>query len=99
MSTTGNTPAADAVRGKRVLVTGAGGFIGSHVTRMLLEGGAEVYAMSASVSSLLPVRLADIAADIRIVEANVADRTAMESMARTVKPEPAVRGLRGWARA
>jgi UDP-glucose 4-epimerase len=87
VSTTGNTPAADAVRGKRVLVTGAGGFIGSHVTRMLLEGGAEVYAMSASVSSLLPVRLADIAADIRIVEANVADRTAMESMARTVRPE------------
>jgi len=73
--------------GRRVLVTGAGGFIGSHVTRALLSAGAEVYAMSASVSSLLPVRLADIAADIRIVEANVADRSAMDAMARSVKPE------------
>ena len=89
MSTTagGPAPGAEAVRGRRVLVTGAGGFIGSHVTRALLERGAEVYAMSASVSSLLPVRLADISADIRIVEANVADRSAMENMARTVRPE------------
>src|SRR5579884_1910956 len=78
---------ADPVSGKRVLVTGAGGFIGSHVTRALLARGAEVYAMSSSVSSLLPVRLADIAGDIRIVEANVADRSAMDAVARTVKPE------------
>ena len=78
---------ADAVRGKRVLVTGAGGFIGSHVTRALLERGAEVYAMSSSVSSLMPVRLADIAPDVRIVEANVADRSAMDAMARSVRPE------------
>lgn len=76
-----------SVQGRRVLVTGAGGFIGSHVTRALLSAGAEVYAMSSSVSSLLPVRLADIAADLRIVEANVADRSAMDAMARAVKPE------------
>ena len=43
--------------------------------------------MSSSVSSLIPVRLADIAADIRMVEANVADRSAMDAMARSVKPE------------
>jgi UDP-glucose 4-epimerase len=78
---------AITVAGKRVLVTGAGGFIGSHVVRALLAAGAEVYAMSASVSSLLPVRLADVAADIRIVEANVADRSAMDAMARAVRPE------------
>ena len=68
-------------------MTGAGGFIGSHVVRALLAEGAEVYAMSSSVSSLLPVRLADVAADVRIVEASVADRSAMEAMARSVKPE------------
>ena len=78
---------SSAVSGKRVLVTGAGGFIGSHLVRALLARGAEVYAMSASVSSLLPVRLADVWADIHIVEANVADRSAMDAMAKTVKPE------------
>ncbi len=31
--------------GKKVLVTGAGGFIGSHLTEMLVEAGAEVTAM------------------------------------------------------
>lgn len=32
-------------RGKRVLVTGAGGFIGSHLTERLVEEGAEVHAL------------------------------------------------------
>lgn len=73
--------------GKRVLVTGAGGFIGSYVVRALVSAGAEVYAMSSSVSSVMPARLADIAADIRLVEANLTDRSAMDSMAETVAPE------------
>ena len=33
------------LRGKKVLVTGAGGFIGSHLTEQLIEHGAEVSAM------------------------------------------------------
>lgn len=43
--------------------------------------------MSPSVSSLVPVRLADVAADIHLVEANITDRSAMEAMAASVQPE------------
>jgi len=74
------------LEGRRVLVTGAAGFIGSHVVRRLLDDRADVYAMSSSVSSMLPVRLAGVARDITIVEANVADRSSMEHIAATVQP-------------
>ena len=76
-----------AVSGRRVLVTGAAGFIGSHVVRRLLRDDADVYAVSSSVSSLLPIRLADVAADVTIVEANITDRSAMDRVAATVRPE------------
>lgn len=71
---------------ERVLVTGASGFIGSHVVRRLLESGADVYAMSPSVSSVYPVRLAEVAADITHIEANITDRAAMDYVATTIEP-------------
>jgi nucleoside-diphosphate-sugar epimerase len=43
--------------------------------------------MSPSVSTMVPVRLVDIADEIRLVEANVTDRSSMEHVARTVRPE------------
>jgi nucleoside-diphosphate-sugar epimerase len=75
------------VRGRKVLVTGASGFIGSHVVRRLLAEGAEVVAMSSSVSSVFPQRLADVVDDVEIVEASVSDRSSMDHVARTVAPE------------
>lgn len=75
------------LRGRRVLVTGGAGFIGSHLVRRLLGDGAEVWAMTSSVSSVPPVRLTDILDDVRIVEASLTDRSALEHIARTVKPE------------
>lgn len=41
-----NGDAAPTLEGRRVLVTGARGFLGSHLCRRLLAGGAEVHAVS-----------------------------------------------------
>jgi nucleoside-diphosphate-sugar epimerase len=71
----------------RVLVTGAGGFIGSHLTRRLVAEGAEVHALSDQVSSIYPARLLDLRGKITVHEGNVADRTAMESIAKNIKPQ------------
>ncbi len=71
----------------RVLVTGAAGFIGSHLTRRLVAEGAEVHALSDGVSSLYPARLIDLRRRITLHEGNIADRTAMETIAKEVRPQ------------
>jgi UDP-glucose 4-epimerase len=77
----------DEFRGRRVLVTGAAGFIGSHLTRRLVRDGAEVHALTSEVSSVYPARLLDIRDDIRMHEGNLTDRSAMDAIAQEVRPE------------
>ncbi len=69
-----------------VLLTGAAGFIGSHVTRRLVAAGAEVHGLTSSVSSIYPDRLRDLRGDITLHEANLTDRTAVEKLVRGVRP-------------
>lgn len=71
---------------RAVLVTGASGFIGSHLTRLLVGRGAEVHAVTSSVSSIWPDRLRDLRDRVRLHEANLTDRTAMHRLARDVRP-------------
>jgi UDP-glucose 4-epimerase len=71
----------------RVLVTGAAGFIGSHLTRRLVAEGAEVHALSDGVSSVYPPRLVDLRGKIALHEGNIADRTAMEAIAKAIRPQ------------
>src|SRR5581483_11638894 len=70
----------------RVLVTGASGFIGSHLTRALVGLGAEVHALTAAVSSVYPTRLLDIRDGIVLHEGNITDRSAMDAVASKVRP-------------
>lgn len=73
--------------GRRVLVTGASGFIGSHLTRRLVAEGAEVHALTSTVSSVYPTRLLDLRDSISLHEASLTDRGALDQVAALVRPE------------
>lgn len=57
--------------GKRVLVTGGAGFIGSHLTRRLVGLGAEVAVLTKYNSIVDNVRIADLWDRVRVIEADL----------------------------
>ena len=71
----------------RVLVTGAAGFIGSHVTTMLARGGHSVCAIVRPEAST--ERLADCIPHIRVMRADLRDRSHSTNFAGS-RPECAV---------
>jgi UDP-glucose 4-epimerase len=73
-------PAPMSLAGRRVLVTGGGGFIGSHVCRMCREAGAEVHAVGRSAPSAA-------AADVHWTRADLADLDAARRVVASVRPE------------
>ncbi len=72
--------------GTRALVTGATGFIGSHLVRRLVTDGVEVHALTSTVSSVYPVRLIDQRDRIHLHEGSLADRSAMDAVVQSVRP-------------
>ena len=74
------------LRDARVLVTGADGFIGSHLTRRLVAEGAEVHVLTMEVSPIFPHRIVDLRGAIAIHEGNLMDRSAMDAVVRSAKP-------------
>jgi dTDP-glucose 4,6-dehydratase len=73
--------------GARALVTGAAGFIGSHLVRHLLSEGAEVHALTSAVSSVYPLRLADLRGRITVHEADLTDRGALDVVVARARPD------------
>jgi UDP-glucose 4-epimerase len=55
----------DRLAGQRVLVTGASGFIGTHVVRALAERGAEVAAVDMRPASMAPAGVESLRLDLR----------------------------------
>ena len=74
----------------RVLLTGAGGFIGAQVARALLARGAEVHAVVRDRSRA--PRLAAIERELTIHEADLVDEAAAARVIDAAKPETCVHG-------
>jgi UDP-glucose 4-epimerase len=71
----------------KALVTGASGFIGSHLTRRLVADGHEVHALTSAVSSVYPVRLLDLRGSIALHEGSLDDRSAMDAVVGASRPD------------
>lgn len=71
---------SDFYTGKKVLVTGAGGFIGSHIVEMLVARGAKVTAQIRTKGKTEYLR--DVLDRITVIEADLRDRPSVDSMMR-----------------
>jgi nucleoside-diphosphate-sugar epimerase len=75
------------MNGKRVLVTGGSGFIGSHLVHRLLADGAEVAITVRYGNVMKNERLRDCWNELRVLEADLRNRGALEAGFREFPPD------------
>lgn len=73
------------LKGRPVLVTGAAGFVGSHLTEKLLEFGAHVHVMVRPTSSGVLHNLRNVHTKIEVHRADLADKHAISVALRALK--------------
>ena len=74
------------LKGRKVLVTGAGGFIPSHLTHRLVRSGAKVAIVTKYNSVMDNPRLTDIWDDLEVIEADLRNFDALRKVSQW-KPE------------
>lgn len=72
--------------GRRVLITGVGGFLGAWLSRLLVEAGADVVGLDVSSDSPC-LRAHGVEGRVRVVRGSVLDLEAMEAVLRAHRTE------------
>lgn len=80
------------VRGRRVLVTGATGFVGSHIVRALVEAGADTHVIARATSDRW--RLCGLP-DVRVHTADLGDAAEAASAVAEARPDALVHSAAG----
>lgn len=70
---------------KRILITGAAGFVGAVLARRVLEQGHEVHVVTKSTSPSW--RLADVARDLHVHQGDLTDEAGMQRLVADAQPE------------
>ena len=76
---------SSSIKTKRVLVTGAAGFIGSHLVRQLIKEGVEIHILLRKGSN--PFRISDLMANLVVWEGDLGDYHSVHSCIRNSKPQ------------
>ena len=78
----------DTYRGRTVLVTGADGFMGSHLTDALVELGANVHAFVRATSSGALNNIGHLRNRLKVHFADLTDKTSIDYLVRELKGAP-----------